>query len=274
MAGTVRPVRNDAASPPKRPVQAPRALYQVAEWRAVLEYLSFGASLPWFPLLPRGDGHPVLVLPGFIADDVATAPLRRVLRGLGYPTYGWALGRNVGPTDHILDGMEARLAAIVARHRRPVSLVGWSLGGMFARELARDLPDSVRQVVTLGSPFRMHPDDRSAATPFVDALSPAWRPDALRMAQHEDDRPALPVPSTAVYSRTDGVVRWHRCIDIVSEGHENVEVYGSHVGLTVNPSVAVVVADRLSRPDGAWTPFRPPCLLQGWYPRPVSWEDR
>jgi alpha/beta superfamily hydrolase len=147
------------------------------------------------------------------ASDRSTLGLRALVSRWGYASYGWGLGRNVGRAD----GLRQRLDEISERHDRPVSLIGQSLGGVFARELARRQPASVRQVITLASPFR--------------AVNPA----------------PPPVPTTAIYSRSDGVVAWEACIDDTAPGHENVEVDTSHIGMGVHPAVMVVIARRLAR---------------------------
>jgi pimeloyl-ACP methyl ester carboxylesterase len=254
----------------RRPVGAPSALLQAAESRVVVEFFAFMASSPLIGLLPRGDGHPVLVLPGFIGNDESTGPLRWALRTLGYEAHGWDLGRNVGPTDFVLDGMEARLEILHRQYGEPVSLVGWSLGGIYARELARDNPRAVRQVISLGSPFRMRRDDRSSIQHIAERFEASWRPDALRRALAEHEKPPLSMPSTAIYSRSDGVVSWELCVVDAAGDHENVEVYGSHTGLGFNPAAVYAVVDRLSQPAGTWRPFRPPLALRCWYPRPAS----
>jgi len=254
----------------RRPVGAPSALLQAAESRVVVEFFAFLAGSPLLGALPRGDGHPVLVLPGFIGTDESTGPLRWALRTLGYAAHGWDLGRNLGPTGFVLDGLEARLEILHRQHGEPLSLVGWSLGGIYARELARDNPRAVRQVITLGSPFRMRRDDRSSIQHLAERFEPSWRPDALRRALAERDKPPLDVPTTAIYSRTDGVVSWELCVDDAVGHHENVEVHGSHSGLGFNLAAVYAVADRLSQPAGHWRPFRPPLGLRCWYPRPVT----
>lgn len=264
-SGTSRAVRVDPV------IKAPPWWMRLGESRAWFEFQAFVASAPMLRLIGRGDRHPVLVLPGFTASDRSTEPLRWVLRSQGYLTHGWSLGRNMGPTPRVVDGIQARLLAIHERHGRAVSLVGWSLGGIYARELARRHPEAVRQVVTLGSPFRMTKGDRSSASAMAERVQSRWDTEALRLAEREDRRPPLPVPSTAIYSRTDGVVRWHTCIDVESEFHENIEVRGSHVGLGWNPAVVYAVSDRLAQPAGDWRRFSAPLALRGLYPRPASW---
>lgn len=252
--------------------EAPSAWLRWAESRVLFEATAFLAASPLLRLLGRGDRHPVLVLPGFTADDRSTEPLRWILRSQGYWVHGWRLGRNLGPTSRVVDGVHDRLRALHDRHGRTVSLIGWSLGGIYAREMARSNPDAVRQVITLGSPFRMQPGDRSSASALADQLSHRWVLDELRMRGAEGDKPPLPVPSTAIYSRSDGVVRWHTCIDEVSERHENIEVRGSHVGLGINPAVIYAVSDRLAQPEHRWRPFRPPLVLLRHYPEAADWQ--
>jgi len=226
----------------------------------------FLASLPLGPALPSGDGHPVLVLPGLLAGDGSTTALRGVLRRLGYDVHGWQLGRNVGPTTKVVRGLDRRLQELTERHGRGVSIVGWSLGGIFARTLARRSPHLVRQVVTLGSPFRL-------ARPGQSRASAAFERFSHLHAEHlslplEGGAAPLPVPATSVYSRYDGIVAWRACLDTPGPLTENVEVYGSHLGLGHNPAVIWAVTDRLAQPEGSWRPFRAPVVLRPFFPRP------
>src|SRR6476646_5869307 len=130
-------------------------LYLTEPGRAAADFGLYLAARPLLPRLPRGDGHPVLVLPGLLADAVSTRILRRVLRRLDYHVHGWRLGRNIGPTAECVSGLRDRMEDLSDRYGRPVSLIGWSLGGIFARDIARRAPEAVRQVITLGSPFRL-----------------------------------------------------------------------------------------------------------------------
>ena len=275
-ASTVGGVEQE--SPPvvriaQRVIGAPDRLLQLAEGRAWFELGAFMATSPLLRLAGRGDRHPVLVLPGFTATDLSTAPLRATLRAQGYWVHGWQLGRNLGPSDRVVDDLRDRLLQLHERHGRPVSIIGWSLGGIYARELARRHPDAVRQVITLGSPFRMTERDRSSASVLVDRVSGRFSNEWANLAVHESGRGELTVPSTAIYSRTDGVVRWHTCIDEVTDIHENIEVRGSHSGLGFNPAVVVAVSDRLAQREGRWAPFRPSMGLGAWYPRPASFRE-
>lgn len=254
----------------RRQLRPPSMSIQFLEQRVLFEVGALAAAAPWLRAVGRGDRHPVLVLPGFMGDDASTVALRSFIRSWGYWAHGWGLGSNVGPTRQVLDGIGARLDAVHGRHGRPVSLVGWSAGGVFARYLARAHPEQVRQVITLGSPLQMHEGDRSAASVIVDVLQTRFDPDFG--GSEEYLLGPLPVPATSIYSRTDGVVRWQVCLDVADDRHENVEVRGSHVGLGFNPSALYVVGDRLAQAEGLWRPFEAPAALRPLYPTPSSWE--
>jgi pimeloyl-ACP methyl ester carboxylesterase len=255
----------------QRVIAAPARVLQMAEGRALFELGAFVATSPLLRVAGRGDRHPVLVLPGFTAGDRSTAPLRATLRSQGYWTHGWRLGRNLGPTDKIVDGLHERLMQLHERHGRPVSIIGWSLGGIYARELARSHPEAVRQVITLGSPFRMTDGDRSSVSLVVDRIAKRFSGEWTALALHEALRAPLTMPSTAIYTRTDGVCRWHTCIDEVSDTHENIEVRGSHSGLGFNPAVVVAVSDRLAQREDRWRPFKAPIGLGALYPAPATY---
>jgi pimeloyl-ACP methyl ester carboxylesterase len=239
--------------PPAGRLRPPGLGLLLAEARGILE---FNASLMLSPLLmraPRGDGHPVLTLPGFLASDLSMAPMRRYLKELGYDTYAWKMGRNIGGISRLRAALRDRLVEIHEATGRKVSIVGWSLGGVYARDLALQAPHMVRAVVTLGSPFAN--DVRATnATRLYEALS----------GEGIDDNPEiqkaiagdLPVPTTSIYSRTDGIVNWHTCHLNPSETAENIEVYlASHVGLGVNPAALWAVADRLAQAEGEFKQF-------------------
>ena len=241
-------------------------LYLSEPCRATADYGMYLATGPLLRTLPAGDGHPVLVLPGLMADDASTRALRRLLRRFGYRTHGWQLGRNIGPTALAVNGLRDRLEHLHHRYGRPVSLIGWSLGGIFARDLARRTPAHVRQVITLGSPFRMAHQNQTWATRAFDRYSHMHieRPELPR----EGDRGPLPMPSTSIYSRYDGIVHWATCLETPGPAAENIAVHASHLGLGHHPAVLYAVADRLAQPDGNWTPFRAPSALRPLFPTP------
>ena len=205
-----------------------------SEARAVPEFAAFVATAgPLLAFSPRGDGHPVLVLPGLGGDDMSTMPMRWFLSLLGYRTYGWELGVNRGLTHHATEGMARLVDELVVRHRQRISIVGWSLGGIFARGIARRVPDDIRQVITLGSPLHRSPDAPER------------------------------VPVTSLYSKTDRVVPWRLSVLDDVPMRESVEVRGSHLGLGHNPAVLAVVSDRLAQRDGEWRPYSRPRWC-GW----------
>lgn len=222
--------------------------------RAGGEFATTTVLIPMMPMLPQGDGHPVLVLPGFMGADGSTNRARSFLSRLDYPAYPWGLGRNLGPTAQVMAGLPRLLESTYRQHGRRVSIVGWSLGGVYARYLASRFPDMIRVIVTLGSP--VHPE--------VEAVSNA---SALynRLKQfHVDDielfvgGAPLPVPVTAVFTQSDSIVSWETCIISESPNSENLRVSGSHTGLGFNPAVLHIVADRLAQPERHWEPFEIP----------------
>ncbi len=251
---------------------APSRLLTGLEGRAALEFATWPLARLPLSQLRRGDGHPVLVLPGFTANDRSTTQLRALLRDLGYRTYGWKLGPNLGPTHHIVNGLTTRFNDIVEREQQPVSLIGWSLGGIYARAIARDNHALVRQVITMGSPIRIQDGDASAVGGIWEALSSVHDPAALEAMADSESVSPMPVPTTAIYTRTDGVVHWRTCLERRGPTTENIEVFGSHSGLGFNPWVAVAVADRLSQRVGRWRRFRPPLWALGAFPPPAQWN--
>ena len=252
-------VATQTLSPPSRTLM-------FMEGRALSELGAFLGALPLLSLAPRGDGHPVLVLPGLVASDVSTRPLRAFLKGRGYAVSGWRQGRNLGLRDGVQDAMVDLLQEMNDTHGAKVSLVGWSLGGLYARQLAKMMPDRVRGVITLGSPFASGPKATNA-----------WRVYELasgRSAEEEDHRfggtlaGPPPVPPTAIFRRTDGICAWQGCVEQTSATSESIEVESSHCGLGHHPAAVYAVADRLAQPEGEWSPFD----RSGWralvYPNP------
>ncbi len=232
--------------------------------RGLAGFAAAPLAAAWLSRAPRGDGHGVLVLPGLLASDVSTSVLRRFVRRLGYHAAGWNLGRNRGPTERVVGELPRALSALAERTGRPVSVVGWSLGGIYARELARQQPAHVRQVITLGSPFGMT-DDRQSHAHHV-----YQRRAHLHAAQGVPARERLSepigVPSTAVYSRYDGIVAWQACTGPETELHENVEVRCAHLGFGTDPATLWLVADRLAATAGRRERFSPPPRLRSHYP--------
>ena len=231
---------------------SPGLLLMAMEWRAFWELGATVAAAPLLATAPEGDGHPVLVLPGLGAHDVSTLPLRRFLSLRGYEPHGWGLGFNFGMRPGVLERSLEQLEALYERTGRKVSLVGWSLGGIYAREFAKQRPDAVRQVITLGAAFTGHHKMTNAWRFYEFASGHKLGAPEL----HEPLREPPPVPTTSIWSRSDGVVSWRCSVELPAPHTENIEVCASHCGLGLHPAVLYAIADRLSQPEGEWRPFR------------------
>ena len=203
-----------------------------------------------------GDGHPVIVYPGLGAGAMHTAQLRGYLKECGFAVMDWEGGINTGPVGRLHDWLPTlgqRLREVHARSGRKVSLVGWSLGGVYARELAKSCPESVRQVITLATPFQALGHGNHAGAVFR-----LLHPDSSHLDPQLQARVSEtpPVPTTSIYSKSDGVVSWRGCIEKRTSRSENVEVPASHLGIVSHPQVLRIVANRLAQPEGQWRPLR------------------
>jgi pimeloyl-ACP methyl ester carboxylesterase len=232
-------------------LRAPAPWLVLMEGRAPWEYAALLASLPWLRRLPRGDGHPVIVFPGLGAADMTTAPLRGLLESLGYSAYPWKQGFNFGPRSGVLEACRHLVHRTADRHGAKVSLIGWSLGGLYAREMAKEMPELARCVITLGTPFTGHP-----------RATNAWRLYEMVSGQNVHDpelieqiRGTPSVPTTSIFSKTDGVVAWQCSINEKAPQAENIEVHASHIGMGMNPLALYAVADRLRQDPAHWKRF-------------------
>lgn len=233
-------------------LRAPSLLLTLSEGRGLAEFAAGMAMRPMMMTAPRGDGHPVLVLPGFMASDKSTGFLRKYLTDLGYDARAWGNGRNLGRFYKMRDVLSQQLRDLHAETGRQVSLVGWSLGGVFARYLALTHPEVVRSVVTLGSPFAGDINATNAKR-LYEYMSGEGEPDPGDLARLAGD---LPVPNTSIYTRLDGVVNWRTCLPKPAANAEAIEVHlASHLGIGGNPAALWAVADRLAQPEGQFTPF-------------------
>lgn len=244
-------------------LKAPGVFLLAMEWRAPLEWGAALAAWPMLRMAPAGDGHAVIVFPGLAAGDLSTVLLRNFLKAQGYDTYGWDLGLNFGPREGVVRKSVERVLQIHRDTGRKVSLIGWSLGGVYAREFAKALPDAVRAVITLGTPFTGDPKATNA-----------WRLYEFASGHKLDDpellahlREAPPVPTTSIFSRSDGVVAWPLSLQEEATHAENIEVQASHIGLGMNPAALYAMADRLAQPEGAWAKFH----RTGW--RQLLYQD-
>lgn len=252
--------RNKRRAPPPSGVNAIRppflGLAFLEPARCLLEVTATLAFSPMLAMAPRGDGHPVMVLPGFATGDAMTMLLRQYLKAQGYDVHPMDLGMNldhhtVGQNGELIAG---RIRAIRAVTGRKVSLVGWSLGGVIAREAARRDPDDLRQVISLGSPFAGNPHATNLQSLYQLATGNDLASDKMR-DRYANGARVLPVPSTAVFSRTDGITAWENCVSDRDAINENIEVVSSHFGFVTNPAVFQIVTDRLAQPEGNWQPF-------------------
>jgi len=208
------------------------------------------------PAAESTDPHPVLIIPGLLSDDASTKPLRQVLQRRGFQVYGWGLGRNMAKlTD--LEALEARLVQLYDQHQAKVNIIGWSLGGIYARKIAADHPELTKQIITLGSPYQ-------------DINAPSWATYTVKFLwgtreiiiprEHQgwisDLGIARPLPTTSIYSRQDGIVPWDCCTeDVQDEWHQNIEVSSSHTSMIANVDVLKICLDRVSTAIEDWAPY-------------------
>jgi pimeloyl-ACP methyl ester carboxylesterase len=222
----------------------PWGLLGIEPLRALLEFA--GLHLMNQDSFAQGDGHPVVIFPGLASDSLSTKPLKTLCTKLGYSAYDWGRGLNTGPEGDLdvwLDELSEHVAALTAHHQQPMSLIGWSLGGIYAREVAKRSGVRVRQVITLGSPFAGTGEQNNVGWVyrFLNGKQP---PMQRKLVMRLSEAPT--VPTTSIYSRTDGVVAWQACIQPGNAPHtENIEVQGSHCGMGWNAEVMTIVADKL-----------------------------
>jgi pimeloyl-ACP methyl ester carboxylesterase len=228
------------------------ALRNAEPFRATLEYESMSQTDG--EALPEGDGHPVILIPGLASDERALLPLRNCCEALGYAVYDWQQGFNLGPhgdTDEWLHNLAEHVRGVATLHSRRVSLVGWSLGGFYAREIAKLRPPLVRQVLTLGTPFAREGQETQVAWLYRLVNGRASLVDeqfSTRLCT------TPPVPTTSIYNRADGVVAWQTCLLDGSFEAEDVQANSSHAALPWSPQVLRIVADRLGQPEGPGRP--------------------
>ena len=215
----------------------------LSELHALREVPALGLNLPRLAFQPRGAGRPVLVVPGYGAGDASTAAIRSYLRLLNYRVHGWDLGINKGDVPALIPRVRAQAERLYETTGEPLRLVGWSLGGYLVREVARERPDIVDRVITLGTPV--------VGGPKYTAVAEFYRLqghdlDAIELEVDRRERDPIPVPITAIYSRWDGVVAWQACIDHVSPNVEHVCVPTGHLAFGFSPRVYCLVAQKLA----------------------------
>lgn len=247
------------------PAKASTAFRPAIELRSIVEAAVLPWAWPWLRKAPRGDGHPVLVLPGFLGGESVMHLHQRFLLNRGYDVSHWGLGRNTGFHVRHAEAIERKIRYLHHMTGRKVSLVGWSLGGVFALYAAQRAPECVRQVITMGSPFNVFTKGTSSVPSFMGGLYRLvahpmgfkvhfMRPRARQLREIN----ALPIPVSCLYGLSDGIVPPDEAV--IEDGnhfHENIRVPASHLGMTVNPIVLWIVADRLAVPENDWRPFAP-----------------
>lgn len=248
------------APTPLKDIAAPPRWLLACEYRAFFE---FAAGLSAYRgmqyVVPPGDGHPIMILPGLGASDFSTQLLRNFLQSLGYVALPWGLGINTGIVEGKAQRLHQRMQALAKEHGRKISLIGQSLGGVFARELAKLEPDLVRQVITLGSPFAGHPHATNATRVYEWLSGDRIEDLDYELVQGLQNKP--PVPTTSIFSKTDGVVSWRCSLEREGPEAESIHLRGvSHLGMAASPAALYLVAHRLAEPEGDWQAFAP----QGW----------
>lgn len=224
-------------------LQAPEPQQLFREALGLVELPRLLLRLPTLARQPRGDGWPVLILPGYGASDASTIILKTYLRLLGYRARGWGLGRNTGSVPELLPRILKRVASLARRTGRKVHLIGWSFGGYLALELARERADLIERIVTLGTPIIGGPKYTVVAESFrrrgIDV-------DAIAAEVERRNKIALRTPVIAIYSRRDAVVAWQACVDPQATNVEYVEVRTTHLGFGFCPDVYRIIAQRLA----------------------------
>ena len=236
----------------QRNIKKPSQFLHLTEiLRAFLEYIICIFFRLFYKYKKTGDGHPVLVIPGFMGSGLSTKILRDFINKNGYNAYDWGLDRNLANFDH-LEFLSIKIEDLFRRHRQKVTLIGWSLGGVYARQLAKEQPDMIRQVITMGAPFNGITEPNNAR----------WLYEWVKKREGTDEvddevladlpNPA-PVPTTAIHSKMDGIVPWQVCMEREEDAtHQNIRIVGSHLGFGWNPSALKIIVDRLQYDVDNW----------------------
>lgn len=233
---------------------APSTIHILRESRAVIELGQFFQSLGHTKALPTGDGHPVIVIPGFLTNDRYTTPLRWFLKRQGYNAQPWQLGTNTSFKLRQIQNLQKLIHRTAIDTGKKVSLVGWSLGGVYARYISHTMPEYIRQIITLGTPFAKTMSAGVTKT-LYEMLNRQKVKDHHPDIIHRIAKP-VPVPATSIYSKLDAVVAWECSVcPTPNHNHEHVEIQSSHCGLTHNPAALYTIADRLALPENRWSPF-------------------
>lgn len=229
-------------------IKKPSLLYFFSEFpRSIWEFFQTLFFLFKYKVTKKSDGQPVLIVPGFLASDSSTRLLRKFLRRLGFVTYGWGLGRNYADLED-LEVLDQKLNKLYKKHNRRITLIGWSLGGVYARKLTTDNIEKVDQLITLGAPY-MGIKQPNRAERTYKWLKRGEEISDVEAAWIEDLKKPIDTPTTAIYSKSDGIVSWRTCCEESEyEGHQNIEVRSSHFGMGWNKNVLKIIEDLLFSP--------------------------
>jgi pimeloyl-ACP methyl ester carboxylesterase len=245
------------------PLKAPSRRLLLLEPTGLIDIPALFAAAPFLLTATRGRKHGVIVLPGMGADDNSTFPIRRYLSHLGYDAHGWKRGRNMRSPGADVAAVIEQIQTLREKTGLPVTLIGWSRGGVMAREIARRVPDNVRMVITLGSPFAdLTANNVSVIMKFLTGRDAPTPP-----LQFRDFAKPIPVPATAIYTRADGIVAWRACLEQEGPHAENIEVRSTHIGLGFHAPALWAIADRLAQKWGTWKPFKPSAIVAPFFPR-------
>lgn len=226
-------------------VERPSPLAAIWEARTPLEAFKFLYRFPSLLTAPKGDGRPIALAPGYLAGELSMEPLAFFLRTLGYKVYPWGLGGNNGDVEDDIDRFGERIVGLHEEvEGEPITLIGWSLGGVIAREVARLQEPCVREVITLGTPVVGGPKYTTIGG-FYAALKRV-NLDELEVEVHERNAMGLKQPVTSIYSKSDGVVAWQASVDVYNAHARNIPVSSTHFGIGVSPVVWRLIADILA----------------------------
>jgi pimeloyl-ACP methyl ester carboxylesterase len=241
--------RWDEPPPARKPDGPPSRATLSGEALTPIQFGRLALGTPRLARAPRGDGGPVVDIPGWRAPESSMAPLRTYLRRLGHDARTWGFGTNQGDPQRDTERMSRSVAELAAETGRPVGLVGWSLGGVIAREVAREVPEHVACVITYGTPIIGGPMHTIAASGY----EPGFGDHVDRIIDELNASRPIRVPILSIFSRRDGIVAWQACIDRASPRVRHVEVGSTHLGLGIDPDVWLLVARELARwmPEGA-----------------------
>lgn len=250
--------RTAAARLTSTPISPPSiGLFGTEPFRAAFEYAAYRVSRRHLPVAPlSGECHPVIIFPGLATNGAAVAPLRKFCESRGHPAFDWGKGLNTGPSGNLIQWMNEladHTAQLLNSYNAPATLIGWSLGGLYAREVAKLLAPQVRQVITLGTPFNAEADHTRVGSLYrlLNGTKANFDANLSRQLQTPP-----PVPTTSIYSRSDGIVAWETCCHAFSTRRvEDIEIKSSHIGMGWNPAVLEVIADRLAQKTDTWKPY-------------------